>query len=87
MPLDPQSPKETVDFVASLYGSRPELYEKALVSTFFPHLAYLIRQRDPRIVMAMAWRPYFLSFEGWSGVAPGVSHVQCSSIISGPGLH
>ena len=46
----------------------PLLYKKALVSTFYPHLAYLIRQRDPNILMAMAWRPYFLTYETYNGI-------------------
>lgn len=51
--------------MCGLYASRPGLYSKALVSTFFPHLAYLIRRRDPGIVMAMAWRPHFVAYETW----------------------
>ncbi len=56
-----------MEFVTNLFASRPELYQKAMVSTFFPHLAYLIRLKDPKIVMGMAWRPHFLSYESWSG--------------------
>ena len=44
------------------------MYKKALVSTFYPHLAYLIRQRDPDVLMAMAWRPYFLTYETYNGI-------------------
>lgn len=63
-----RTPTETADFICSLFQKNPKLYKRALVSTFFPHLAYVIRQRDPAVVMAMAWRPYFLTYENWTGI-------------------
>ncbi len=59
-----KQPELTVNAVVGLFAKRPELYKMAMVSSFFPHLAYLIRQRDPKIVMAMAFRPGFISREG-----------------------
>ena len=56
-----KNPDKTVEFILDLYKNNPDLYTNAMVSTFFPHLAYLIRKQDPKIVMGMAWRPYFLS--------------------------
>ena len=63
-----REPKETADMIAKLYRSRPQLYSRAMVSTFWPHLAYLIRLRDPKVVTAMAWRPYYLTYENWNGI-------------------
>jgi len=63
-----KTPHETADFISGLFKKFPQLYTTALVSTFFPHLAYAIRQRDPGVVMAMAWRPYFLTYENWTGI-------------------
>ncbi len=60
-------PGRTADLVCGLFRARPSLYSKALVTTFFPHLAYLIRMRDPKIVTAMAWRPHFVSYDSWNG--------------------
>ena len=39
-----------------------------MVTTFWPHLAYLIRRRDERIAMAMSWRPNFLSYHNYNGI-------------------
>ena len=77
-----QTPEQTVHFVTDLFAKHDGLHTKALVSTFFPHLAYLIRQKDPKIVMAMAWRPHYLSYETYGG-----NHLHHRPRFSSPFYH
>lgn len=70
-----RSPHETADVVCGLFAARPKLYSRAIVSTFFPHLIYAIRARDPKIVAGMAWRPHFLTYENWDGHAVTTNHL------------
>ena len=57
-------PELTSKVILDLFKKRPEMYSKAIVSSFFPHLVYLIRRNDPKVIAAMAWRPAFITYEG-----------------------
>lgn len=55
-----------VKVITDLFEKYPELLTKAIVTTFYPNLIYLIRRFNPNIVCAMAWRPYAFSHESFS---------------------
>jgi hypothetical protein len=44
----------------------------AMVSSFWPHLIYTIRSRDPKVICSMAWRPQFLAYETYYAGEGGV---------------
>ncbi|XP_044761296.1 glycerophosphodiester phosphodiesterase 1-like [Coccinella septempunctata] len=55
-----------VNVILNLFEKYPELESKALVTSFFPTLIYLIRRKNPRIVCSMAWRPYAFVYESFN---------------------
>lgn len=42
------------------------MHSKAIVTSFYPYIIYLIRRADPRIICTLAWRPFFFSSESYS---------------------
>ncbi|XP_059085274.1 glycerophosphodiester phosphodiesterase 1-like [Tigriopus californicus] len=58
-----REPEKTARFAIELFQRFPGLYSRMLVSSFFPHLIYLIRRQDPKIVGCLAWRPGFLAYQ------------------------
>lgn len=52
-----------VTVVDDLFRKHPELYERALVASFYPQFIYLLRVRNPGIVTALTWRPGFVAYE------------------------
>ncbi len=65
------APEATAKIILELFQRHADLHSKAMVSSFWPHLIYLVRSRDPRIICSMAWRPQFLAYESYSAVAGG----------------
>eukprot|EP00096_Caligus_rogercresseyi_P011823 TRINITY_DN4783_c0_g1_i1.p1 TRINITY_DN4783_c0_g1~~TRINITY_DN4783_c0_g1_i1.p1 ORF type:complete len:409 (+),score=84.40 TRINITY_DN4783_c0_g1_i1:121-1227(+) len=61
------SVKKSANVVLEAFKKYPFLYKSCLVSSFHPGIIYSVRQQDPGIVCGMAWRPYFLSCETYSG--------------------
>ncbi|KAL3278619.1 hypothetical protein HHI36_016159 [Cryptolaemus montrouzieri] len=47
-----------VNIILDLYKRHPELYTKAIVTSFFASMIYQIRRRNPRIIGAIAWCPH-----------------------------
>nr|XP_050846885.1 glycerophosphodiester phosphodiesterase 1 [Vespula vulgaris] len=65
---------DVIQVVLDAYKENPNLFKKAIVSSFNPMIVYLIRRKEPRIVSSLAWRPYYLSRESYSGInGPGPS--------------
>uniref|UniRef100_A0A0K2V463 Glycerophosphodiester phosphodiesterase 1like [Maylandia zebra] n=1 Tax=Lepeophtheirus salmonis TaxID=72036 RepID=A0A0K2V463_LEPSM len=62
-----KSKKSCPDIVLDIFQKYPELYNCCLVSSFNPYIIYCVRFKDPRIVCGMAWRPYIISMETFSG--------------------
>ncbi|XP_017771425.1 PREDICTED: glycerophosphodiester phosphodiesterase 1 isoform X2 [Nicrophorus vespilloides] len=54
-----------VKVVNDLFVKYPELHHRAVVSSFYPSLIYLIRRNNPKIVCSIAYRPYFFSYSGY----------------------
>ncbi|XP_035229139.1 glycerophosphodiester phosphodiesterase 1-like [Stegodyphus dumicola] len=45
-----------------MFRKHKELYEMALVASFYPSFIYQLRRVDPKIVTALTFRPRFLSY-------------------------
>ncbi|KAH6927069.1 hypothetical protein HPB50_026681 [Hyalomma asiaticum] len=60
----------TVDVIDQIFRERPELYRRALVSSFYFGFVYELRRRNPRIVTALTWRPGFLAYEDSNSTLP-----------------
>lgn len=58
--------RRAVSTILALYEKHPEMYGTAMVSTFYPHLIYLLRRCDPKIVGCMAWESHFFSYDDYS---------------------
>ncbi|XP_058807567.1 glycerophosphodiester phosphodiesterase 1 isoform X2 [Phymastichus coffea] len=58
---------EVVEVVLDAYKRHPQLYEKAVITSFNPITIYMIRRQNPRIVAGMAWRPQFLTMINYNG--------------------
>ncbi|CAN7995813.1 unnamed protein product, partial [Ixodes hexagonus] len=56
--------------VDDLFRKHPELYERAMVASFFPQFIYSLRSRNPAIVTALTWRPGFVTYEDVERVRP-----------------
>ncbi|CAG9857269.1 unnamed protein product [Phyllotreta striolata] len=48
--------KKIVPIITKLFKKYPELQSKAVVTSFFPNLIYLIRKSSPNIVCCLAWK-------------------------------
>ncbi|XP_071050954.1 glycerophosphodiester phosphodiesterase 1 isoform X2 [Onthophagus taurus] len=55
-----------VDVILSAYERCPILYEKAITTSFFPNIIYMIRKRNPKIVCSLAWRPHSFTSASYS---------------------
>ncbi|CAG0914113.1 unnamed protein product [Notodromas monacha] len=62
--IDVKEPdSQLADAVLAEYKRRPELKKRAMVSSFFPNIIYLVRLGDPDIVCSMAVRPNFFAYK------------------------
>lgn len=52
-----------VEVLDQLFRERPELYRRALVTSFYPNFVYALRRKNSDIVTALTWRPGFLTYE------------------------
>lgn len=59
-----------VTVVDDLFRKHTELYERALVASFYPQFVYALRIRNPGIVTALTWRPGFVAYEDVERVRP-----------------
>ncbi|XP_011504543.1 PREDICTED: glycerophosphodiester phosphodiesterase 1 [Ceratosolen solmsi marchali] len=59
---------EIIETVLNAFKKHPQLYEKAVISTFNPITVYTIRKRDPGIVAGIAWRPRIFSMNNYNGI-------------------
>ncbi|KAF2896207.1 hypothetical protein ILUMI_09966 [Ignelater luminosus] len=71
---------KAVNIILNLYEKYPELYSKAIVSSFLPNLIYYIRRSNPRIVCSLAWRPHCFTHCSYSA-ATGVGDRRTSNIL------
>ncbi|KAK9712044.1 Glycerophosphoryl diester phosphodiesterase family [Popillia japonica] len=60
---------QMVKVVLDLYEKYPSLYIRAITTSFFPNIIYLIRRKNPKIVCSLAWRPYAFSHVSYSYAA------------------
>ncbi|VDN48984.1 unnamed protein product [Gongylonema pulchrum] len=48
--------------IVSIISSN-NLYDKVIVSSFFPWVSYFLKDADPKILTGITWRPYFFSYK------------------------
>jgi len=48
--------------IVELYARFPDLYKTAMVCSFDPRVLFILRRRNPGIVVAMIWRPWVNSY-------------------------
>jgi glycerophosphoinositol glycerophosphodiesterase len=58
--------KKFVKIIHSLFERHPALYSRAVVTSFYPIIIYLIRKGDPKIVCSLAWRPHAFAYESYN---------------------
>ncbi|XP_043273141.1 glycerophosphodiester phosphodiesterase 1 [Venturia canescens] len=64
---------DIIQVILNAFNKHPELYERAVVSSFHPILIYMVRRKEPRIVTSLAWRPKFFSTTSFGGLdGPGL---------------
>ncbi|XP_066597085.1 glycerophosphodiester phosphodiesterase 1 [Prorops nasuta] len=56
---------EMVQIILDTFKKYPKLYERAVVSSFYPTVIYMIRRKEPRIIGSLAWRPDYFSRESY----------------------
>nr|CAH7764780.1 unnamed protein product [Callosobruchus chinensis] len=54
-----------VAVIHDLFKRKEELHSRAVVTSFFPNLIYLIRRGNPKIVCSLAWRPHAFAYESF----------------------
>ncbi|XP_070185877.1 glycerophosphodiester phosphodiesterase 1-like isoform X2 [Littorina saxatilis] len=54
---------KTVQLIDTLFTAHPELYNCAVVCSFYPHFIYNIRRKNPEVITALTYRKYALSTE------------------------
>ncbi|XP_043503489.1 glycerophosphodiester phosphodiesterase 1 isoform X2 [Polistes fuscatus] len=59
---------DVIQVILDAYKENPNLFKKAIVSSFNPVIVYLIRRKEPRIVSSLAWRPHYFSRESYLGI-------------------
>jgi len=47
--------------------TRHQLYDKAMVCSFYPNVIFQVRRADPNILTALTWRKMFIANESYSG--------------------
>ncbi|XP_033231087.1 glycerophosphodiester phosphodiesterase 1 [Belonocnema kinseyi] len=65
---------EIVQIIIDAFKKNPDLYRKAIVSSFNPLIIYMIRKKESRIISSLAWRPRFFStitYKGLDGPSTG----------------
>ena len=60
-------PEETISVILNLYKKFPGMKSCTLVTSFFPHLLYQLRRKDPEIVCSLSYRPHFFAFSTYEG--------------------
>ncbi|XP_011309981.1 glycerophosphodiester phosphodiesterase 1 [Fopius arisanus] len=64
---------DIVPVVLDAYQRHPELYKKAVVTSFHPLVIYMIRRRDPNVMGSLSYRPKIfstISYEGLTDSGP-----------------
>ncbi|GLV31947.1 uncharacterized protein CBL_07707 [Carabus blaptoides fortunei] len=56
-----------VKVILDLYEKYPALESKAVCSSFYPNVIYMIRRKNPKIVCSVAWRPHYFAYQSYSG--------------------
>ncbi|EEZ98717.1 glycerophosphodiester phosphodiesterase 1 [Tribolium castaneum] len=65
--------KKFVKIIHGLFDRYPDLYSRAVVSSFNPILIYLIRKGNPKIVCSLAWRPHAFAYDSFNfPMGPGI---------------
>ncbi|KRT84830.1 hypothetical protein AMK59_1171, partial [Oryctes borbonicus] len=75
---------QMVNVILDIYEKYPALYLRAVTTSFFPNIIYLIRRRNPKIVCSLAWRPYAFTRVSYSypaGKGPRRSNVFYKHIL------
>ncbi|KAK9879010.1 hypothetical protein WA026_003824 [Henosepilachna vigintioctopunctata] len=61
-----------VKVIVDVFEKYPDLESRAIVTSFFPNIIYLIRRKNPKIVCSVSWRPYSFVYESFNYVqGPG----------------
>ncbi|GIY63539.1 putative secreted protein [Caerostris darwini] len=53
--------QKAIAIVSEMFTKHKELYQQALVASFYPSFIYQLRRVDPKIVTALTFRPKFIS--------------------------
>ncbi|XP_044258478.1 glycerophosphodiester phosphodiesterase 1 [Tribolium madens] len=65
--------RKFVKIIHDLFDRYPDLYSRAVVSSFNPILIYLIRKGNPKIVCSLAWRSDAFAYDSFNyPVGPGI---------------
>ncbi|KAJ8985059.1 hypothetical protein NQ317_019742 [Molorchus minor] len=56
---------KVVPIIVELYTKYPDLISRAVVTSFYPNIIYLIRKKNPKIIGCLAWRPYNFTSENF----------------------
>lgn len=54
---------KTADLVDELFNKYPELYDSAVVCSFYPSIIYAMRKKNPRVITALTFRKKSISCE------------------------
>ncbi|XP_063976720.1 glycerophosphodiester phosphodiesterase 1 [Diachasmimorpha longicaudata] len=59
---------DIVSVILEAYKKHPELYRKAVITSFYPFIVYMIRRKDSNIVGCLSYRPRIFSTVSYSGL-------------------
>ena len=75
-----QSPRQTTNFILSLYKQFPKLSANAMVTSFFPHLLYMLRSNNPNIICSISSAPH-LAPPIVSMLYPSLSDIATNKLV------
>ncbi|KAK7500927.1 hypothetical protein BaRGS_00007807 [Batillaria attramentaria] len=68
--------EKTAQLVDKMMNKYPELYECAAVCSFYPHIVYTMRKKNPNVITGLTYRKWFLSTKGdcWTQNCSGITY-------------